>query len=528
MNYHSITTTNNVTKTNVLRGLKSAKKLGKIMRFTSTLQYMRVIDKASLAELGAYTRNNLTSLGTTFIKIGQLLSTRSDILDKEFTEQLASLQDKVPPFDVSMYCQYIQSITDEFETEPIASASIGQVHKGKLTSGETVAIKLKRPNIEEEIQTDFQMLLGFLAFLRSFSDRRELYELETVFKQYETLLSEEIQFIQEVENLKKFYRMFGPENTLNKDFSKWIRVPYVYDKLSTNDVIVMEYLPAIKINNFEAIDKMNFDRGKIAEKLVECYIIQIVEYGTIHIDPHPGNVGITTSGKIVFYDYGMVTEISPILIQKFQDLLIAVSEKDAETIARVMIEAEIVTIEPNKFAYLRSFVLSFLEYIESVDVTSFKDNFIDKLNSRDLPFLISSNFLLILRGITILEGVCKQLDPNFNYKKVIDPYISSSFPVDIEYLEKRALKDIENIQKFAFPQMLNDTQRNDIDKQLLEIRLKDMTAERQQAADKQQMSNIIIALLFLAVGVGEQALWDNTIFQVGVFGLTIMALYNKK
>lgn len=501
--------------------IDSGKKLAKILKFAATLQYMSAVEKASPAQLGEFTKNNLASLGTTFIKIGQLLSTRSDILDKEFTAQLASLQDNVPPFDIDTYTPYIDTLVTEFDAKPIASASIGQVHRGVLKNGEVVAIKLKRPFIEGEIQTDFQMLLGLLAVLRSFSDRRELFELETVFKQYKTLLSEEINFKREARNIQTFSDMFA-----TGDSAVWTKIPKVYEDVSTNDVIVMEYVPAIKINDFKTIDKMRFDRGKIAEKLVESYIIQIVEHGKVHIDPHPGNVAITRAGKIVFYDYGMVTELSPVLMDKFQELLLAVSEKDAESIAKIMVEAEIVSIEPEKFAYLRSFVLSFLEYIETVNVVSFKENFIDKISTGDLPFIISSNFLLLLRGITILEGVCKQLDPNFNYKKVIDPYINS-FPIDIEYLEKRALKDIESIQKFAFPQMVSDAQRNDIDKQLLEIRLRELTTDREKAQSKQNLSNIIVASLIFGIGMGETFV-ENPYIQVGIASLTFMALYNKK
>jgi predicted unusual protein kinase regulating ubiquinone biosynthesis (AarF/ABC1/UbiB family) len=512
----------NKNSTLVHRSAESAKKLAKILKFSARLQFMSTFQKASYTELGIYTRENLASLGTTFIKIGQLLSTRSDILNREFTEQLAALQDNVPRFDISMYMPYALTILSEIDQEAIASASIGQVHRGVLKTGEVVAVKFKRPFIEDEIQTDFQMLLGFIAFLRSFNDRRELYELETVFKQYETLLKEEINFNKEVNNIAMFKSMFNDADT-----SKWICVPMPYTSLSTDDVIVMEYLPAIKINDFRRLDEMKFDRSLIAEKLVECYIKQIVEYGTVHIDPHPGNVGITEKGKIVFYDYGMITRINSVLMSKFQDLLLAVSEKDTEAIADIMVQAEIVYIEPENMIYLRSFVLSFLNYIEKVDIAYFKENFIDKINTGDLPFLINSNFLLILRGITILEGICKQLDPDFNYKKVIDPYINS-VPVDVQYLERRAIRDIENISKMAFPQMLADNQKNDINIELLELRLKELAKSKAKTDSKQGVSNLILIAIICAVGMGQTSIVDNFLIQLGILGFTFMTVYNKK
>ncbi len=499
----------------------SSKKLGKILKFSTQLNYLVNIKKATPEEIGIFTRDNLAFLGSTFIKIGQLLSTRSDVFDKRFTQQLTTLQDSAPPFDISLYHDDIHKIVKEFEEKPIASASIGQVHKAVLNSGEIVAIKLKRPNIERDIKTDFQMLLGLIALLRNISDRREFYELQTIFKQYESLLNEEIDFKRELRNLKEFKKIFS-----SSDDTKWIKVPKAYENVSSNDIIVMEYLPAIKINDFETIEKMQFDRTLIAEKLVECYIKQIVEYGKVHIDPHPGNVGITTYGKIVFYDYGMVCDINPILMNKFQELLIAVSEKDTDLIAKIMVEAEIVFLEPENIVYLKSFVLSFLNYIERVDVSYFKENFIDKISNEELPFVINSNFLLILRGVTILEGVCKALDPNFNYKKIIDPYINETFPIDILYFEKRALKDIESIQRLNINQVITDNKKNDIDKELLEKRLKDITTIRDKERSKQFLTNIIIISVLFTLGLGESVI-DNQFVQIGLIGLTFLSLYNK-
>lgn len=516
-----MTTTNKLIKTQLSRTVDSSRKLAKILKFATNLQYMRVVKKASYEELGVFTRENLAELGSTFIKIGQLLSTRSDLLDKRFTSQLLTLQDKVPPFDISMYRHEVDKITSSFQDTPIASASIGQVHRGVLKTGETVAIKLKRPNIATDIDTDFKMLLGFIAILRKMQDRRELYELETVFKQYETLLNEEIDFTREIENMQTFSDMFSTSDDL-----KFIKVPTPYPSVSSNDIIVMEYLPAIKISDIAMLDRLKFNKPLIAEKLVECYIKQIVEYGKVHIDPHPGNVGMTKSGKIVFYDYGMIFNINPVLMSKFQELLIAVSEKDAARIAELMVEGDIVTVEPEDFIYLRSFVLSFLNYIETVDVSYIKENFIDKIGNKDLPFLINSNFLLILRGLTILEGVCKALDPDFSYKKVIDPYINQQIPIDISYLEKRALKDIQTIQKLSISQVISDTQKSDVDKELLEKKVKDMAKAREREQSKQTISNMVILTMLVAFGLGESVI-DNVFLQTGIAVITFLTLYSK-
>jgi predicted unusual protein kinase regulating ubiquinone biosynthesis (AarF/ABC1/UbiB family) len=501
--------------------LESSKKLANVVKFAATFHYLQNIKKVSSKELGIFARENLSMMGATFIKIGQLLSSRTDIIDKDIATELSILQDNVPAFDVSIYKNELLSKTIEIDELPLASASIGQVHKGLLSTGEVVAVKLKRPGIEDEIKTDFQVLLGFLGFLRRYSAKRELYELETIFKQYNTLLYEEIDYVNEVKNMISFKQMFNENNTM-----KWLKVPETYIELSSNDIIVMEYVPSIKINDLNKLKDLKFNPTKIAAKLVECFIKQIVEYGQVHIDPHPGNVGITTSGKIVFYDYGMVTKINKVLISKFQDLLYAVSEKDCDKVARILVEADIVSVEPDNIIYLKSFVLSFFNYIEKVDITYFKENFIDKLNSTELPFLINSNFLLILRGLTILEGVCKTLDPDFNYVEVINEY-NKSFPLDIKYFEVRALQDIENLQQFRVPMAIDKSKRNEIDSELLERRLKDLSFAKKEIEQKQTYFNFLVVFLLCLLGLEGEGIQHNVFMQIGFVGITILSLYNK-
>jgi predicted unusual protein kinase regulating ubiquinone biosynthesis (AarF/ABC1/UbiB family) len=506
---------------NIHKTLESTKKLGKVVKFAASFHYLQNVKKVSAKELGVFTRENLALMGATFIKIGQLLSSRTDIIDKDIANELAVLQDNVPPFDISIYKDELANKSIVIDEIPLASASIGQVHKGVLTTGEVVAVKLKRPGIENEIQTDFQVLLGFLAFLRRYSTKRELYELETIFKQYNTLLYEEINYENELTNMISFKELFGGTDTM-----RWLKVPTTYKELSSNDVIVMEYVPTIKINDLQSLNDMKFNKSKIAAKLVECFIKQIVEYGQVHIDPHPGNVGITKMGKIVFYDYGMVTKINDVLISKFQDLLYAVSEKDCDKVASILVEAEIVSVEPENIIYLKSFVLSLFNYVEKVDIAYFKENFIDKLNSTELPFLINSSFLLILRGLTILEGVCKNLDPDFNYIDVINDY-NKSFPLDINYFEIRALRDIENLQQLRVPYAIDKSKKNEIDADLLEKRLKDLSVTKKQLEQKQTYFNIIVIFLLCLLGIEGEVLQHNIFMPIGLAGISFLSINNK-
>jgi predicted unusual protein kinase regulating ubiquinone biosynthesis (AarF/ABC1/UbiB family) len=219
----------------------------------------------------------------------------------------------------------------------------------------------------------------------------------------------------------------------------------------------------------------------------------------------------------------MVSKINANLRANFKNLLLAVSEKDADAIARIMIESDIVTVENDNVVFLKTFVLSFINYIETVNIENFQKNFVDKISSNDLPFLVNSNFLLILRGITILEGICKKLDPNFNYKKIIDPYIME-FPIDIEYYERRALKDIESLQKFSLPQALSTNQQNDIDKQLMEQKITKLQIEKENMQVKQNKFALLfmVSLVFSTIGVNNEAV------QMGIIAFSAYSMVNKK
>jgi predicted unusual protein kinase regulating ubiquinone biosynthesis (AarF/ABC1/UbiB family) len=208
----------------------------------------------------------------------------------------------------------------------------------------------------------------------------------------------------------------------------------------------MEYVPSIKINNTHEIEIMNFNKILISEKLLECFFTQIIQYGFVHIDPHPGNVGISKDGKIVFYDYGMFVKLDGVMKDKLKTLFLAMYDRDVDEVCNLLIELEIITVEPSKKAYFKKFIASFIIYIDNLNVDDFKLSYLDKIDQSEMQFLISSKFLLLLRGITILEGVCKNLNPNFNYRDILDPYISD-FIIDINYIERRGEKDISRFTK---------------------------------------------------------------------------------
>lgn len=417
-------------------------KLGKVKNialYGLELECYRTFRKVDSKFIGKWMKEKLVSLGPTFVKIGQFMSTRKDIFGEDFTNELKELQDNVSPFDFHSVVNDI-NIDDDFQyvdPVPLASASIGQVHRAQLSSGEEVIIKIKRPGITETIKDDFELVLMLFNIFRKVFDSQRIKEIEVLFQEYYRILVDEIDFRKERENMKRFAKMFSGK--------KWIKIPSVYDDLSNEDIITMEYVPSVKIDNLKEIDNLKFNRGLIADKLIETFIVQIIDNGFVHIDPHPGNLGITPTGKIVFYDFGMVLTLDKKIKDNFDTLLLAIYEKDVNDMCKVALDLGIVSVESSDIASFKSFLFYFLSYLDTLDVSNFKLSYLDKVSSTQVNFMLSSKFIMLSRGITILEGICKELDPSFTYMRTLEPYINK-YMVNLDYIEKKAQKDFLNMR----------------------------------------------------------------------------------
>ena len=268
----------------------------------------------------------------------------------------------------------------------------------------------------------------------------------------------------------------------------WVKIPTLYPKLSDEAVITMEYVPSIKINDISALKNKKFNCPRIAQKLVEAFINQIIEYGVVHIDPHPGNVGITSNGKIVFYDFGMILNLDMRIKEKFTSFLIAVYDKDVDSICSIAIDMGLIVIEKQDIPYFKVFLISFLTYIENANLEEFKISYINKLNKTSTPFLISSKFILLLRGISILEGVCKTLDPDFNFRKTLNPYIDQ-YVADVNYFESRALSDIKLLTRVP-----DKVQIGQIQLEVLEKTVRDVEQSMKKEHDDRYMLTLACLL----------------------------------
>ena len=371
-------------------------------------------------ELGSWTRDQLIELGPTFIKLGQIASSRVDLYPLEFTQELESLQDNVPPIDQDTIINKIETHVNSgtfsyFDHEPFKSASIGQVHKATLQTGKTVVVKLRRPNIYETMKSDTDNIKDIVKFLEKIGIDTGTNTGYVLDESIEYLLAE-TDYEQETMNAKKFRK------SLNK--VDWIKIPKVHDDLCTSDMIVMEFIDSEKLND---ISDPKVNRKKVCEALINSYVIQTMDKGFFHADPHPGNLGFTNDGKLVFYDFGLVIYISDEMREGFNELFIHIINRDTKGIVDVLIRLEVILPTTSDTSDIELFFKTTLNYLETLDGKNLKDEILQDDNllklAQDKPFIIPTAFVYLAKTFSTIEGTCVKLDPNFTYIEYLEPII---------------------------------------------------------------------------------------------------------
>jgi predicted unusual protein kinase regulating ubiquinone biosynthesis (AarF/ABC1/UbiB family) len=369
----------------------------------------------------------LLDLGPTFIKIGQSLSTRVDLLPLEYIEELSQLQDRVPKFELEAAIAIVEtelgkslySIYRDFEEEPIAAASLGQVHKARLHTGEDVVVKIQRPGLKPLFDLDFVVMGQLLRFLRRWFNWIRKYQLEAVYDEFFTILYQEIDYIQEGKNADRFRANFV-------DYPS-IVVPSIYWQYSSSKVLTMAYMPGIKVDDLQALEACNLNPKLINQLGISCYLKQLLQDGFFHADPHPGNLAVTPDGNLIFYDYGMMSEIKAMDKDKMVRTFFAVLRKDTneviDTLTSMGLIETVADMAPIK--RMMKFVLDkFTE--KPVDIKAFeqiKGEMYDLFEQQ--PFRLPSKMTYILKSLTTLDGIARILDPEYNFTAAAQPFVKS-------------------------------------------------------------------------------------------------------
>ena len=365
------------------------------------------------SELGAWTRDQLLDLGPTFVKLGQIASTRADLYPPEFTKQLESLQDNVPPVDI----QGIVNLDhfEAFDEIPFKSASIGQVHKATLKNGKQVIVKVKRPNIYDIMKTDTDNIRDIVRFLEKVGVDTGNGSEFVLNESIEYLLGES-DYHREMDNAIRFRK--------NMKDIKWIKVPKVYTEFSNDDMIVMEYVESEKLTE---LTNPNVNKKKICEALINSYVIQTMDKGFFHGDPHPGNLGFSAKGKLVFYDFGLIIDLSNELRDGFKKIFKCIIDKDTKGIVEILIALKVIVPSTSDVSDIELFFETILGYLETLDGSNIMNDDIAVQLAMEKPFVIPSSFVYLAKSFSIIEGICLQLDPDFNYYTYLEPMIQQQF-----------------------------------------------------------------------------------------------------
>lgn len=373
------------------------------------------------AELGKWTKGELLELGPTFVKLGQIASTRGDLYPPEFTRELESLQDNVPAFDYNLVKDKLDmDIFKSFEETPFKSASIGQVHKAVLKNGKHVVVKLKRPGIYDTMKSDTNTVRKILKFFQSIGIDTGNSSDFVLNDSIEYLLGE-ADYKQEVENAIIFRKAL-------RDID-WIKIPRVYKKYCTDEMIVMEYVPTEKITE---IQNKKVNKKKVCEALVNSYVIQTMDVGLFHADPHPGNLGVSKNGKLVFYDFGLLIKLSEELQKGFKDLFICIINRDTKGIVNILIGLGVIVPTSSDVADIELFFENILGYLETLDGGAILNDDLATELAMEKPFVVPTSFVYLAKSFSLIEGICLQLDPDFDYFTYLEPMIQQQFIESID------------------------------------------------------------------------------------------------
>jgi predicted unusual protein kinase regulating ubiquinone biosynthesis (AarF/ABC1/UbiB family) len=368
--------------------------------------------------------DSLLTLGPTFIKLGQLLSTRPDVLPPAYIDVLSRLQDDVPPAPwpdaeavIEAELGPVEEAFDDFDRDPISGASLGQVYRATY-GGEDVAVKVRRPGIEDLVEADLRVIKWSVPLLKRFLDEARSFSLSNLADEFARTIREEMDYDRE--------RAVLDEIRGNFEGNDDIRIPRSIPAASGPRVLTMEYVPGTKINDVDALDAQGFDRSALAERVQRIYLQMMLEDGTFHADPHPGNLAVADDGAVIFYDFGMHGEVDPFFQEKIIEFYIAVAEQDIDGILDAMVEMGTLSPEADREVMADVMELAIAD-VRGEDIEQYRvQQVVQQVEDTiyEFPLRLPRNFALILRVATVVEGVCVTLDPDFDFIAIAQEYLT--------------------------------------------------------------------------------------------------------
>jgi predicted unusual protein kinase regulating ubiquinone biosynthesis (AarF/ABC1/UbiB family) len=388
-------------------------------------------------------------LGPAYIKLGQLLSVRPDVIPQPYIDEFAKLQDEVPaaPFEQVKPTiekdlgKPIPEVFDSFDASAVTGASLGQVYRARY-KGDDVVVKVNRPGIHEQMRIDTKVLFRVVPLIGRFIDQSLRVTAQSVVEQFSETIKEEMNYKKEAENL------VGIKKNLKSQ--KDVLIPRVYPEISSESVLVLEYIGGIKINNVKELDVAGVDRKKLARRVAKIFFIMLLSQNLFHADPHPGNISIKVEEspdgkkltKIVLYDFGMTGTLDPETRIKLVRFYSALVEMNASRVVDMMVALGLLQPDTNRYVIRRGVELALADMhgqkVEETEVKALLE--IANRTIYQFPFRLPKSLVLYMRMLSILEGVCLTLDPKFRFVQILGNVLEEEGLVEEAYQEE--IKDL--------------------------------------------------------------------------------------
>ena len=408
----------------------------------------KILPKFKAQDLEAITtaerlRLALEELGPTFVKLGQMLSVRPDLVPENFINEFQKLQDEVQPFSVEQaraeievqLGQPVEQLFSSFDEIPLAAASIAQVHRAVIKDDEQVVVKIQRPNIRSVIETDLNIIFDLTGLIERHIPESELYNPTAIAQEFAKTIRRELDFIREGRNIDRFRRNFEDDDT--------VYVPKVYWELTTERVLTMEFVDGIKISEMNKLEEAGLDRKIIAYNGAQAILKQVFEHGFFHADPHPGNIFVVSNNVIAPIDYGMMGSLDEELMEAAGNLLTAIVKKDVNKIIRAFTDIGILenTLD------IRGLKLDLTDFLDRYYQVPLSQLDVGKILSelteiiRKHRIRLPSDLTLMGKALVTEEGVGRILNPDFDLITMAKPYV--------EKIMMRKLDPRRHLKEFA-------------------------------------------------------------------------------
>ncbi|HII16160.1 MAG TPA: AarF/ABC1/UbiB kinase family protein, partial [Nanoarchaeota archaeon] len=400
------------------------------MNLKSHLSFHKRIQKEEFSKpitsLPVRLKHVLENLGGTFVKLGQMLSVRYDLLPKEYCDEFAKLQDEVKPMQFSIVKRIVEDelggsikrVFSEFDEKPLASASIGQVHKAKLKTGEMVAVKVQRPGLYELFTADTKLLHSLAKIIVHYFPEAKDYDFDEIISEFEIYSKRELDYMLEARNIEIFHNNFS--NDAN------VTVPKVYWEHTTRKVLTMSYVHGVKISEVGNFESLQSTMEKTANNVFNAMLDQIFDFRVFHADPHPGNILLISNNKIAFLDFGIVGRVTPDMVDEMEEVLIGLLTMDLDMIVSAF--QRLGLSDPATFnakAFKEDLMENFAEYydasLKQINFASFFSKAFDM--ARKYKMKLPLNFILLAKSIITLQGFGAKYVPNFNFTTYMQPRV---------------------------------------------------------------------------------------------------------